>query len=156
MSVVIEGMNELLRAFRDLPESLQTKVMSKWTLDNARRVAIAVARAAPKGKTGNLRKGIKAKKTGKAKMNRLGSIARAVATGFSPARHYNLVNVGSGPRFHNRSGRYAGRMPANPFAARAARPIVEQARADVNAGLARSVEKTLQAAVRRTMKRGSL
>lgn len=153
----IEGLNELLESLAALPETLQTRILKAWTLRKARDAAKAAQAAAPRGKTGNLRKGIVAKSSGKARLQKLGSVARAVVIGKAPARHFHLVNLGTRPRMgKTKRGTPANRgvMPANPFFSRAVQPIMAQAQASLNTELAAEVQKALDAAVKRTLQRG--
>jgi hypothetical protein len=153
--VKVEGMDELLAALQALPEGLQKRVMRAWTLRQARAAARAAQAAAPRGPTGNLKKGIVARSSGSAKLQKTGSLARAVAIGKAPAYHFHWVNRGiSSPRF-TKKGANRGTMRGNPFFQQATQPIISAAQADVSNGLAREVQALLDKAVRRTTKRGA-
>lgn len=149
-------MDELLRALQDLPEGLQKRVMRGWTLRQARAAAKAGQAAAPRGPTGNLKKGIVARSSRSAKLKQTGSLARAVAIGKKPAYHFHWINQGiSSPRKLKSNGANRGTIKGNPFFQNATRPIISQAQADVSSGLAREVQGLLDKAVRRTIKRGA-
>lgn len=152
--VTVTGVPELLASLRRLPENLQKKVLKAWTMRKAREAAKAAQAAAPRGKTGNLRKGIAAKASGPGRLRKLGSLARAVVIGRKPAYHFHWVNLGISKARQTDRGANRGTMPANPFFQRSAQPVLSQAQADVQGELAREVQRLLDSAVKRTFARG--
>lgn len=152
--VTISGMPELLAALQRLPDNLQKRVLRAWTMRRAREVAKAAKAAAPRGRTGNLRKGIAAKASGTAKLRKVGSLARAVVIGKKPAYHFHWVNMGIARSRQTSTGANRGAMPANPFFQRAAQPILSRAQGDAQNELAREVQRLLDSAVKRTFARG--
>lgn len=152
--VTVSGVPELLESLRRLPDNLQKRVLRAWTMRKAREAAKAAQAAAPRGRTGNLRKGIAAKASGTAKLRRTGSLARAVVIGKKPAYHFHWVNMGISRSRQTETGANRGSMPANPFFQRSAQPILAQAQAEVGTDLAREVQRMLDAAIKRTVARG--
>lgn len=152
--VTVTGVPELLASLRRLPENLQKKVLKAWTMRKAREAAKAAQAAAPRGRTGNLRKGIAAKASGSARLRKTGSLARAVVIGKKPAYHFHWVNLGIAGARQTEDGANRGSMPANPFFQRSAQPILSQAQAEVQGDLAREVQRLLDSAVKRTFARG--
>jgi hypothetical protein len=151
----IEGLPDLLESLRALPEAIQKRVLKAWALRRAREAAAAAQAAAPKGKTGNLRRGIRAAASSASTLRKRGSIARAVAFGAKPANHFHLVNLGVAKARQTKRGFSRGTMPANPFFGRATQAVAARAQADAAGDLSREVQRLLDAAVKRTLKRGS-
>lgn len=95
----------MLRLTKSLPNDKVEPVM----MEGAKIIADAARAAAPKGPTGNLKKGIKAK------FLKPISLQPRSAAAVSNAPHDHLVEYGTAPRTQKKTGRYTGSMPAHPF-----------------------------------------
>lgn len=86
-----------------------------------------------------------------------GNRRRTKAPVFGPpaprAKHFAIVNVGTGPRVQKTTGRRTGSMPANAFFSRSINKTVSAAESDVNRGLADAYSKAVDAHFARMTKR---
>lgn len=124
----LTGVKEVERVFQKLPGAIQRKSVSDAMQEEALPiVADAKARApvAPK-EGGTLRDAItvstKLSKSQRKAADRKGKDVVAAYVGPSYERfggkfapHGHLVEFGTGPRFHKKTGKYVGEMPAQPF-----------------------------------------
>ncbi len=120
-TVVIEGLDELLATIERL--RIPADEVEPILYEGARELQARIRAAAPLGPTGNLRKGIVAKRLSR------GGYLRSIftATEFHKAPHDHLVEFGAVERrpkkrtvmFDKRTGKFYGRrvapMPARPF-----------------------------------------
>jgi HK97 gp10 family phage protein len=149
----LQGTEELLQVLAELPENIQKQVLRKWVMKYAKEVEKAAASRAPRGKTGNHRKGLRARMSGPRVLKRKGSIARAVVVGAKPAYHFHIINLGTRDGVNKSGNRRGMGIKPRPFLSAAANPILARAQADVNSSLAREVQAVIDKAIRRTMRR---
>jgi hypothetical protein len=146
------GTDDLIRALHDLPEDLQKRVLKSWVIRKAREIARAAKGAAPRGKTGNLQAGIVARASSTTTLRKLGSMARAVVIGKKPAYHFHIINQGTPPGLNKAGNRRGKGLKANPFLDRVAGPKLAGIQGEIQTDLAREVQRTLDQAVRRTVR----
>ncbi len=129
MSVDIKGLDELERRIKSLRSALEAKEVEGILVEGARIIRDDAKRRAPLGPTGNLRRGVKAKK-GK-RRGKMYSTAFA-AMDWKVAPHAYLVEYGT------------SKMRARPYFRPAIDSMKDQVRQTVQAG----VDKLLQEAIR--------
>lgn len=105
----VDGADGIKRTLENLAKSLPVDQVEPKLMEAAKVIQSVAKANAPRGETGNLVKGIKAKY-----MDRLGFDRPRSAIAASYAPHDHLVEFGTKPRF-NKNGRFTGIMPANPF-----------------------------------------
>ena len=132
MDIEIQGIEELEAQMQKLIEAVSPEKSEPIVLDVAKKRASKLKRALPKGPTGNLRKGVVAKK-----LRRRGGTMAAlglsqgepapsmVGFDYRKAPHAILVEYGSpgrykkkdkpGASFHYEMGHYFGPMPAGGY-----------------------------------------
>jgi hypothetical protein len=157
-------MDDFRAAMRSLPENIQKRIARAWTRKWSQQAWMAAIQQAPIGKTRNLVQGIKRRDTRKRTLTRLKSLARSVVIGMKPAMHFHIVIGGSKPRYTTGIGKpnrknsiqraalkltgfkpaYRGIMPKNPFVAKAAGPLMEQAEADLRQQVQRNLARMLK------------
>ena len=103
-----EGWKELSDEFNGLIKNLGAEKVQPIIDKGAKTLQTAIKEKAPKGDTGNLKKGIKI-----IKLTRLADNPQSMLVK-STAPHDNIVEFGTKPRYQ-KNGRYTGSMPANPF-----------------------------------------
>ena len=120
----ITGAKQLKRALRELPEAMQREALEQALMESAQPMADAAKALAPVDE-GRLEESIVVAKT-------LHKSQQAFATsspdevqvyvgpnlqrGAGPAGpHGHLNEFGTGPRYHETTGKYVGEMPAKPF-----------------------------------------
>jgi len=108
-TVEIIGKEEFHRTLLALAKSLPNEKTEPVMMEGAKIIAAAAKANAPKGPTGNLKKGIKAKF-----LRQISNFPRSAAA-VSNAPHDHLVEYGTAPRRQKTTGRYTGSMPAHPF-----------------------------------------
>jgi HK97 gp10 family phage protein len=109
----LQGADELIAALKALPKGL-TKGVLQRALMHAGEPMADYARGLAPVRTGNLRSKIGiSTKLARGQRKKLKEKA-VVFVGASPARHAQLNELGTGPRYH-KSGKYVGQMPARPF-----------------------------------------
>jgi hypothetical protein len=106
--------SEVTKALDKLDSRQSGEAMKKAIRKGVQYLKPKVKLEAPKGKTGNLRKGVKYKVK---KSRKYGGAYYGAVRSFAP--HHHLVVAGSKPRYTN-SGAYRGIMPANGYVDRAA------------------------------------
>ena len=109
ISMEIIGKEEFERTLLELAKSLPNEKTEPVMMEGAKIVAAAAKANAPQGKTGNLKKGIKAKQ-----LRQISNYPRSAAA-VSNSPHDHLVEYGTAPRIQKKTGRYTGSMPAHPF-----------------------------------------
>ncbi len=108
VAVSIEGIDELNETLDKVIKSVGPDVVEPLFMEGAKTIQAAVKAAAPKGPTGNLKKGIKVKH-----LEKIGNNPRSAMVK-STAPHDHLVEFGTKPR-RTKKGKYTGAMSANPF-----------------------------------------
>ena len=156
-----DGMPQLQEDLKRLPEKVQKRIASVWVKKWAVIAKMNAIREAPIGKTRNLVSGIVNRVSSKTTLGKYKSFARSVVIGKKPAFHFHLVNLGTKPRYtgaqtsKGKGGRvrekstgkkraFRGAMPANPFIARAAPPILAQAEADFRQLVSKEIHKFIR------------
>jgi len=129
MRLEIQGLDELERRIKSLRSALEAKDVEEILVKGARLVRDDAKRRAPRGPTGNLRRGVKAKK-GK-RRGKMYSTAFA-AMDYKVAPHAYLVEYGT------------SKMRARPYFRPAVDSMKDQVRQTVQAG----IDKLLQEAIR--------
>jgi len=112
VKVEVKGLDELQRDLNKLAESFTPKSLQPILKQEADTFAGKLSPLAPVGKTGNLRKGVKAW-TPKITARRPDAMARADVK-YKIAPHVHLVEYGTAERY-TKSGAYRGYAPAQPF-----------------------------------------
>ena len=107
--VEIMGQTEFAATLLALAKCLPNEKVQPVLMEGAKIIAADAKRRAPKGPTGNLKKGIKAKF-----LRQIGAYPRSAAV-VSNAPHDHLVEYGTAPRTQKTTGRFTGTMPAHPF-----------------------------------------
>ena len=114
--VEIQGQAEFAATLLALAKCLPNDKVEPVLMEGAKVVAADAKRRAPKGPTGNLKKGIKAKK-----LKQIGAYPRSAAA-VSNAKHAYMVEYGSPGRYKKKTGKgvrkmgsSSGPMPANPY-----------------------------------------
>lgn len=142
-----DGLPELQRSLADLPENVQKRIARAWARKWSQMAYNATVQEAPRGKTRNLLAGIRRRDSKPGTLRRLNAFARSVVIGAKPANHFHLVNLGTKPRnAKTKSGgtAFRGVMPRNDFVARAARPLMAEAEADLRVLVRRNLERLLK------------
>jgi HK97 gp10 family phage protein len=105
---VVTGVQELDRTLRELGEKVASRASRRAVQFTGQVIAVDAKAAAPKGKTGNLRKQIRYKwdKQGRNIVN------GKVTVG---SRHGHLVTMGTKERFHKKTGKHVGRVVGSHF-----------------------------------------
>ena len=107
--VEIMGDEEFRQTLLALAKSLPNEKVEPVLLDGAKVIADDAKRRSPLGKTGKLKKGIKAKY-----LRQIGAYPKsAAAVSNSPEDH--LIEYGTAPRRQRTTGRFTGAGPAHPF-----------------------------------------
>lgn len=91
--LVIQGFEELEKKYKHLIEFVDEEKLETGLMEPAKKLKSAIRRKAPKGPTGNLRKGVVAKRF---KKKVKGSPSVFVAMDYRKAPHANLVEFGTG------------------------------------------------------------
>ena len=143
-SVRIEGLDKLVRRFHKLERAygVRGELLEKSLLNAARIAKRRVQAEAPIGQTGNLRRGVVAKKFNYQINNRPAAFC---AMDYKIAPHAHLVEYGTPDERHWRSGKSTGQMPANPFFKRG----ILQAAPTVQRYLKSQIQEMLKRAVKR-------
>ena len=115
-TVEIMGKEEFANTLRELAKCLPNNKVEPIMMEGAKIVADAAKSNAPKGPTGNLKKGIRAKF-----LRQISNYPRSAAA-VSNAPHAYLVEYGSPGRYKKKAGKgvrkmgsSSGPMPANPY-----------------------------------------
>lgn len=110
-TIEIQGKEEFEKTLLALAKALPNDKVEPVMLEGAKVVAATAKAKAPKGPTGNLKKGVKAKLLRQVS-NYPRSAAAAVDRKIAP--HAYIIEYGTKPRYQ-KSGRYTGSGPARPF-----------------------------------------
>lgn len=139
MDVKFEGDKELEKTLEHMADVVGDKKTGYILKDAARIVAKAVAREAPKGPTGNLKKAPYARQL----PERFGYPPAAVASvSRRRAPHAHLVEAGTKPRYQ-KSGRFTGMMTPNPFFKRGWASTQQKVRAYIETRLVKAINKAM-------------
>lgn len=133
-TVRVEGMDDLYKKLQELGKSVAPAVVEPMLMKGGKELQSAVRDKAPKGKTGNLRKGIKVKQ-----LDRRGDNPRSVIVK-STAPHDHLIEFGTSERYQKTTGRYTGAGTANPFFRPAVLANRDRIYTEIVDGLRKSVE----------------
>ncbi len=157
--IAVQGADELQEVFRQLKKSIPGKEGADIMLDAAKVGKKHVQRKAPAGRTGNLKKGVVAKKF---KKQRKGDPAAFVAMDRKVAKHSHLIEYGhkqvlgdwfpgvepkAGPQKKNKKNRFGkpfkviGHVPANPFFRRGIKSAESEIYKTISNGVDRVVRK---------------
>lgn len=139
----IIGDKELLKKLKELGGIRQHKEISDAAFRGAKHIerrAKARASTVTEKKTGKLQKAIKAKRgTGRNKGTATVDVDRKIAP------HSHLIEFGTGPRHHKKTGKYTGQMPARPYF----RPTIDTSKGRV----ARIIKKGVETAIEKAAKK---
>jgi len=111
ISVEIQGKEAFEKTLLALAKALPNDKVEPVMMEGAKVVAAAARGKAPRGPSGNLKKGVKAKF-----LRQISSYPRSAAAAVDRkiARHAHIIEYGTKPRYQ-KSGRYTGIGPAMPF-----------------------------------------
>ena len=137
----LAGLKEFSDTLSKVTKAVGPDKVEPILLKGARKMASHLRPAAPVGPTGNLKKAVIAKKLQRYGRNPAPSIA---AINRKKAPHAHLVESGSGPRYHKRTGRYVGVMPKNPWFQR----TEEKEKAGVLSGVVKDLQKEIEGAMK--------
>lgn len=132
--IKLTGMDSFLAGYRKAAGVVSDKEVAGIMLAGARVIAKAVRRRAPKGPTGNLKKGVRAKKFRRFKVHQPAAWAGTI---HKLAPHAHLVEYG-----HRlvRGGQEVGFVRGHPFFRPAVQETRDQVKAVVTKGLARGLQ----------------
>jgi HK97 gp10 family phage protein len=161
----LEGFSELENLLDQLSNAAGKGVLRRSLKKAAQPTADLMNSYAPKGPTGNLKGsiivGTKLSKSQAGKHRKLVRGDKASVEMFVGAdhnlsgRHAHLVEFGTGPRFHEKTGRAVGAMPPQPFV----RPAWDQDRTAMLARLSQElwgeIEKTIARAQRKAARQAA-
>jgi HK97 gp10 family phage protein len=132
-SMKIEGLKELDAALSELPKATAKNNMRRAAETALQPVVDHAKSLAPAGKPrkvgkryvtgGDLKRSLTvSRKLGKSaakkmreEQRREGKYSINVYAGASPMRYAHLVEFGTKPRYHKKTGKFVGQMPARPF-----------------------------------------
>jgi hypothetical protein len=134
ISITVDA-SDVTEALDKLDPKESAKAIKKAVSAGTKYLKPKVKVAAPRGKTGNLRKRV-GTRTRKSRKDPAGSYYSVVRS-FAP--HHHLVVSGTRDRYTN-SGAYRGRMPANDYVGRVADANADKALAIAEAELARQLD----------------
>lgn len=148
----LDGDKQLAKLFDELPKSLTDQVLRTTGKKALQPVAFA-ARLAVRRDDGDLAGSIEVSTRLSRRQKRLyakkGDVAVYAGPTYPAGAHGHLVEFGSGPRYHKKTGKYVGIMPAKPFM----RPAWDGASAEVLRIMREEIWTVLRSAVRRLRKR---
>ncbi len=132
MSFQIEGLNETLAGLDSVAGKGLLVAIQRAAKSEADKAAATLRSITPKGKTGNLRKGVKSGKLPIKPGDRIP--AGAWFGNFAP--HGHLAELGTKERFH-KTGKSVGKMPAMRLVEKARKRIASSAPAKIEAAVGR-------------------
>ena len=148
----LTGDKELAKLFEEFPKSLTDSVL-RATGKKALQPVAAMARATAAKDDGDLGQSIvvstKLSPRQKRYYGRRGGVSVYAGPSHPKGAHGHLVEFGTGPRYHKKTGKYVGIMPAKPFM----RPAWDSLSGVVLDTMRTEIWVTLRAAVRRLRKR---
>jgi HK97 gp10 family phage protein len=108
-SVDVIGADEFHKFLVEMARSLPNEKVEPILMEGVKIVADAARANAPRGPTGNLKKGVKTKF-----LKQIGAYPRSAAA-VSNAPHDHWFEYGTAPRTQKTTGDSTGAMPARPF-----------------------------------------
>lgn len=148
LKVTFHGAKELDEALTQLPRSVAKSVLIK-AMKNAGKPIADHARSLAPVDEGRLAESIDVRQTLTRRQrrgrSRRGAAAIFIGPTFPMGRHGHLVEFGTGPRYHKKTGKYVGMMSARPFL----RPAWDSGRSRALDILRAEIWRELAAAARR-------
>lgn len=151
---VVDGHKELMEAFAELPKSLTNQVI-RDTMKKAVQPVAAAAKALVARDEQDLMKSITVgtvlSKSQRRKYGKTGDIVVYVGPSQPRGSHGHLVEFGTRPRFHKKTGKFVGIMPAKPFM----RPAWDATRDKIPETIGQEIWDVLKKVARRVVKRAA-